>query len=114
MTNNTINEPCQGSLCSPQGKCNIHLVNVSEIEGRTHKDIVEPPNGSVVLVEGVALQRGLFPTDQVEGIWSYYYDLHENYADWENIATRAILIYRADENWVEGSVWHYGMPSYGG
>lgn len=110
MSNNAIDEPCEGFLCSPKGTCNHHSVNVSEIEGRGHEDIIEPPVGSVVLVEGVALQRGLIPNDD-EGGWTYFYDLQPQYAQWKHIATRSVLISEADENWREGSVWLPGMPS---
>ena len=108
MSNDTINEPCEGFLCSPKGTCNHHNVNVSEIEGRGYQDIIEPPVGSVVLVEGVALQRGLIPNDD-EGGWTYFYDLQPQYAEWKDIAKRTVLIYKADKNWKEGSVWQEGM-----
>jgi len=81
---------------------------VSKIEGRGHEDIIEPPVGSVVLVEGVALQ---FTPYDPEGFWSYIYDLQVQGAGWKDIATRAVLIYKADKNWKEGSVWRMGMPS---
>lgn len=109
MTTNTINQPCEGFLCNPQQTCHHHSVNVSLIEDRTHEDILQPNWGSVVLVEGVALQRGLIPNDD-EGGWTYFDDNQVGYAEWKDIATRAVLIYEADDDWTQGYVWREGMP----
>lgn len=107
-SNYGINEPCEGRLCGSAGICDLHVVNVSLIEGRTAKDIREPAIGSIVLVEGVAIQSGLLPEE--ENVWAYVHDLQVEYASWEDIAMRAVLIYKADATWTEGFVWQEGMP----
>jgi hypothetical protein len=105
-------ELCHGRLCDANGVCDYHLVNISSIEDRTIDDVRLPRYGSVVLVDGYAMQSGCDLDGLTETGFAYHYDLQLYFAGWESIALRSALIYepKDNESHIFGSPWRPGMP----
>lgn len=113
--NEAINsrELCTGRLCGASGVCDYHMVNVSLIEDRTVEDVRVPFYGSVVLVDGYAMQSGCDLDGMNEEGFAYHYDLQLYFAEWKDIALRGVLIFepKSEDSHRFGSPWRPGMPS---